>query len=84
LEEKSIVNYKLLEEGSIIYCRQLTYCIYCRQTVGRRVYSATLPCTYIILLTIMQTIEKRKHSDLTDNIVHYYIDCWRQVAMLFV
>ena len=42
----------------------------------------TIPCAHITLLTVMQTVGGRECSNLTDNTIHYYTDCWRQVAIL--
>ena len=40
----------------------------------------TIPCVHITLLTVMQTVGGRECSNLIDNTIHYYIDCWRQGA----
>jgi len=84
LEEESIVNWKLLEKRSIADYRQ--YCctlleegsiVNCKLLEGRSImyYKQSTHCVYC-----RQTVGGRKHSNLTDNTVHYYIDCWRQGA----
>jgi len=39
LEKGSIAKYKLLEKRSIMYYKQSTYYVHCKQTVGEREYS---------------------------------------------